>query len=145
MDFVVDTTLPANIVIGATGLTGLAQEIRTVLTTRKGSVPLDRDFGVDWSFVDAPLPEVQPRYVGEVARQVEKYVPRVRVLDVSFKSTTSGPAGRAAARDSEGGGAVGLLPAAHASAAEAGKDAAEGKLFPVVRVTVRKEFMDDFF
>lgn len=113
MDFVVDTTLPPNIVIGATGLTGLAQEIRTVLTTRKGSVPLDRDFGLDWSFVDAPLPEVQPRYVGEVARQVEKYVPRVQVLEVSFKSTVP--------------------------------NAAEGKLYPVVRVAIRPEYLDDFF
>lgn len=32
--------------IGATGLAGLAQEIRMVLATRKGSVPLDRDFGL---------------------------------------------------------------------------------------------------
>lgn len=68
MDFVVDTTLPAHIVIGATGLVGLAQEVRTLLATRKGSVPLDRDFGVDWSFVDSPVSAAMPRIVTEYAR-----------------------------------------------------------------------------
>lgn len=120
MDFVVDTTLPAGIVIGATGLTGLAQEIRTVLATRKGSVPLDRDFGVDWSFVDTPLPDVPPRFVAEVSRQLEKYVPRIRVLEVRFKPREQ-------------------------TTAQAASNAAEGKLFPIVKVAIRPEYLDDFF
>lgn len=84
MDFVVDTTLPARIVIGAKGLVGLAQEVRTLLTTRKGSVPLDRDFGVDWALVDAPVVDAAPRLVAEYARRIERYVPRVRVLSITF-------------------------------------------------------------
>lgn len=90
MEFIVDAMLPATVVIGATGLTGLAQEIRTVLATRKGTVPLDREFGLDWSFVDRPMQEAQPRYVAEVARQIEKYVPRVQVLSVTFKPLSDG-------------------------------------------------------
>lgn len=119
MDFIVDTTLPADVVIGATGLVGLAQEIRTVLTTRKGSVPLDREFGLDWSFLDRPLAAALPRYVGEVSRQLEKYVPRIKVLEVRFKPREQGTA-------------------------QAAADAAEGKLFPVVRVAVRKEYIHEF-
>ena len=48
MELTVDMGVPASVEIGATGLRGLAQEIRTALATRKGSVPLDRDFGLSW-------------------------------------------------------------------------------------------------
>lgn len=112
MDFVVDTTLPAHIVIGATGLVGLAQEVRTLLATRKGSVPLDRDFGVDWSFVDSPVSAAMPRIVTEYARQIERYVPRVRVRSITFAPAKDG--------------------------------ALEGGLRPVIALSIRKEFLDDF-
>ena len=112
MDFVVDTTLPATIVIGATGLVGLAQEVRTLLATRKGSVPLDRDYGVDWSFVDAPVTDAMPRIVAEYARQIERYIPRVQVRSITF--------------------------------APAKSEALEGRLCPVVSLSVRKEFLHDF-
>lgn len=86
MELVVDMAKPVAVEIGATGLRGLAQEIRTLLATRKGSVPLDRNFGVDWDYVDLPMPEVMPRMVAEIGGQLEKYVPRIRVKDISFSS-----------------------------------------------------------
>lgn len=73
--------------IGATGLAGLEQEIRTVLATRKGSVPLDRDFGLSWEFVDKPMTEAMPYMVAEIGQQLERFVPRIRVRDISFTST----------------------------------------------------------
>ena len=85
----IDTTLPAEIIINAKGLVGLAQEVRTVMTTRKGSVPLDRDFGVDFTVIDEPVNSVKPIYVGEVAAQIERYVPRVEVLSITFKPSPS--------------------------------------------------------
>lgn len=88
MQVVVDAALPAHIVVGATGLTGLAQEIRTVLATRKGSVPLDREFGLDWSVIDCPVQSFKSRYVADVSQQVERYVPRVKVLKVQFIAGT---------------------------------------------------------
>lgn len=87
IDFVVNT-LPAEVVVGATGLTGLMQEVRTVMVTRKGSVPLDREFGLDWSVIDCPVQEFRPRYVADVTRQIEKYVPRVRVVEVNFQAAS---------------------------------------------------------
>lgn len=30
------------------------QNVRTILATRKGTVPLDRDFGLEWEHVDKP-------------------------------------------------------------------------------------------
>ncbi|MFR8581099.1 hypothetical protein [Bilophila wadsworthia] len=68
MELTVDMSVPASVEIGATGLRGLAQEIRTALATRKGSVPLDRDFGLSWELIDLPLPESRPLLVAEIGR-----------------------------------------------------------------------------
>lgn len=72
--------------IGATGIEQLEQEIRTVLATRKGSVPLDRDFGLSWDFIDLPITEAMQRMIAEIATQLEKYVPRIIVRDIAFAS-----------------------------------------------------------
>lgn len=80
----VDMAQKAGVKVGATGLKQLEQEIRTLLATRKGSVPLDRDFGLAWDYVDLPLTEAMPYMVAEIGQQLEKYVPRIRVRDISF-------------------------------------------------------------
>lgn len=84
MDLTVDTTKPVAVEVGVTGLRQLAQEIRTVLATRKGSVPLDRDFGVSWELIDKPLPAARQVIIAEVARQLEKYVPRIKFKGIAF-------------------------------------------------------------
>lgn len=112
--FTVNANLPASIVIGATGLAGLAQEVRTVITTRKGSVPLDRDFGIAWDVIDSPIGSVLPSYIADVAVQIETYVPRVEVLSVEYQPASGG---------------------------DAAKEAADGLLRPVVTVRVRKEYL----
>ena len=82
----VDMAQRQGIQIGATGLAGLAQEIRMVLATRKGSVPLDRDFGLSWDHVDRPMGEAMQYMVAEIGQQLERYAPRIRVRDISFSS-----------------------------------------------------------
>lgn len=84
MRIVVDATVPARVVVNAKGIEGIAQEVRTLLGTRKGSVPLDREFGIDWTVVDAPVMSAIPLYVADVASQIERYVPRVAVESVTF-------------------------------------------------------------
>ena len=86
-DLIVDMSMPQAVIVGATGLGGIAQEIRTVLATRKGSVPLDRDFGLSWDFVDMPQPMAMQQMVAEIGQQLERYVPRIRVVDISFSAT----------------------------------------------------------
>ena len=92
MELTVDMSVPASVEIGATGLRGLAQEIRTALATRKGSVPLDRDFGLAWELIDLPLPESRPLLVAEIGRGLERCVPRIKVKSVTFRTDTSGAA-----------------------------------------------------
>lgn len=86
MQIMVDMAERRRIEIGAIGLAGLEQEIRMVLATRKGSVPLDRDFGIVWDFVDLPMAEAMQGMIAEIGQQLEKYVPRIRVMDIAFSS-----------------------------------------------------------
>jgi len=80
----IDMLQPRAVEVGATGIRQLAQEIRTLLATCKGSVPLDRDFGVSWNVIDSPLPEARQLLISEVAAQLEKYIPRIQFKGIEF-------------------------------------------------------------
>lgn len=56
--------------------------LRILYATPIGSVALDRDFGMDWSFLDLPLPTARARLESELIRKTQKYEPRVRVQEV---------------------------------------------------------------
>jgi len=66
------------------GIDEIAQNIRTILNTRKGSVPLDRDFGLSWDVVDLPGTRFLQKMKIEVVQQIEKYEPRVKVREVAI-------------------------------------------------------------
>lgn len=65
----------------------ILQNVRTILSTRKGSVPLDRDFGLTWEHIDKPLPTAQMMIRSEIVDAVETYEPRARVVSIDFDST----------------------------------------------------------
>ena len=88
MDLVVDIAPLRAVEVGTTGLRQIAQEIRTLLLTPRGSVPLDRDFGVSWEMIDSPIPAARQMYVAEVAAQIHKYIPRVRFTGIDFPETS---------------------------------------------------------
>lgn len=50
-----------------------------------GSVALDRDFGLDWSFLDLPIPAAKARLEGEIVQKTAKYEPRVRVREIQWE------------------------------------------------------------
>lgn len=77
---------PQKIQIGASGLAALYQEIHTLLATRKGSVPFDRDFGISWDFIDSPINFAKSAMVSELVTQLEKYVPRIKVMGIEFET-----------------------------------------------------------
>ena len=70
------------------GVMEILQNVRTIITTRKGSVPLDRDFVLPWDAVDQPLPVAQMLMRSEVIDAIERYEPRVRVESVEFLTDT---------------------------------------------------------
>lgn len=66
----------------------ILQNVRTILCTRIGTVPLDRDFGITWDHIDKPYPVAKSLMVAESIDAVEKYEPRVRVESIEFDETT---------------------------------------------------------
>lgn len=59
--------------------------LNMLYATREGTQPLDRNFGLNWSFIDKPLLIAQQEYAFEVIKKTREYEPRVKVQDVSYK------------------------------------------------------------
>lgn len=83
-EMVIDTGPLTSIEIMATGLREIAQNVRTILATIRGTVFLDRTFGVDPSIIDLPTPAAKAKYINDVIAEVEKQEPRVQVISVEF-------------------------------------------------------------
>ena len=58
----------------------VAQNVKTICTTPKYSVPLDRKFGVDANFLDQ----------AEIIQSIRKYEPRCKVKRISFEGNIDG-------------------------------------------------------
>ena len=63
------------------------QNVITICTTLKGSVPMDREFGISPALLDEPVNVVQARISSEIIEAVRKYEPRARVTEVSFRGS----------------------------------------------------------
>lgn len=84
--FNVSAATQAPIVIGATGMDEIVQNIRTILATIAYSVPLDRAFANRGDFIDAPSPYEAQRRMSYIVDVVEKYEPRVKVSQITFEA-----------------------------------------------------------
>ena len=60
------------------------QNVRTILTTQKGSVPMDREFGIDPDLVDLSSAMAQAKLTAEIVASVNRYEPRARVQQVIY-------------------------------------------------------------
>lgn len=67
------------------------QNIAVILSTRKGSVPLYREFGLNMDFLDKPIPVARVMMIAEVREAIERWEPRATVLHVSFAEHISEP------------------------------------------------------
>ena len=50
--------------------------------SRVGTLALDRDFGIDWSFIDMPMPSAKAMIEAELIKKTRKYEPRAVVKQV---------------------------------------------------------------
>lgn len=58
--------------------------LNLLYSTPAGTVALDRDFGIDYSFLDSPMPEAKAKYTKEIILKTKKYESRVTVNAVTF-------------------------------------------------------------
>lgn len=66
------------------------QNVRTILSTPRWSVPLDRAFGIDASMLDRPVPDAMAALSSEIYMALRRYEPRCRVKRVSFEGDLDG-------------------------------------------------------
>lgn len=70
-----------------TGLDDVAQCLRVILTTARGSDPLRPEFGSDiWRYVDHPIDQAIPHIVREVWDAVTLWEPRVTLERVTVRA-----------------------------------------------------------
>jgi phage baseplate assembly protein W len=77
---------PANVAYGLTGVPEVIQNVRTILTTRRGTVPLDRDFGISFDFLDSPINKTQAKAEQEIFLQLKRYEPRAVLKQIIWES-----------------------------------------------------------
>ncbi|MGL4308670.1 MAG: hypothetical protein ACRCRV_07240 [Cetobacterium sp.] len=61
---------------------GVLQQCRLILSTIRGTVPLERDLGMDPKAVDKPSNLLIPGLKVDIQQQFKKFVPRATVLGI---------------------------------------------------------------
>lgn len=74
----------------ATEIEEITQNVQMILATMKGTVPLDRAFGIDGRFLDEPTGVVQARAAAEITSAVNSQEPRARVKKIFFNGDLTG-------------------------------------------------------
>ena len=60
------------------------RQLSTLYKTRRGSIPMHRDFGLLWDILAESTPIFQTRFTVEVVTQTEKYIPEVTVDYIEY-------------------------------------------------------------
>ena len=58
--------------------------LQTLYGSRIGTLALDRDFGIDWSFLDQPMDVAKAMLEAELIMKTRKYEPRALVEQVKW-------------------------------------------------------------
>ncbi len=69
----------------------ILQNVAMILGTRKGSIPLYRDFGLPMNFLDRPLPVAKNLLYNEVYEALLAYEPRATLEEVGFSFSEETP------------------------------------------------------
>jgi phage baseplate assembly protein W len=67
------------------------QNVRTILATRRGSVPLDRALGISWDHLDAPMPIAKMHTMSDVIDALRVSEPRavIQAVDIGGSEGTA--------------------------------------------------------
>lgn len=60
------------------------QNITTIISTTRFTVPLDRRFGVDAGLLDSPIPVAQAQLSAQIIAAIQEREPRARVLEITY-------------------------------------------------------------
>ena len=65
-------------------LAELDRQLALLLSTREGTMPLDRAFGLNMDFVDMPPEVAKSLYTAEITKKTAQFIPEVRVQSVQW-------------------------------------------------------------
>ena len=65
------------------------ERLQILLSTPKGTVCYDRQFGIDISVLDLPLPIARVKYLAECVEAIKHYEPEVTITDTVFSYNKS--------------------------------------------------------
>lgn len=92
MSYTVSTADTKKIVLNETDyVDSVLQNVRMILSTWEGDVPLYRDFGINPELLHRPINAVESLLIGDITEKIEKYEPRATVMQVSFDATSAFP------------------------------------------------------
>ncbi|MEG1871197.1 MAG: hypothetical protein RR192_04290 [Peptostreptococcaceae bacterium] len=69
--------------IDPNSVNGILQQCRFILSTTRGTVPLERDLGIDPKAIDKPSNLLIPGLKVDIQQQFKRFVPRATVLGVN--------------------------------------------------------------
>jgi phage baseplate assembly protein W len=81
-----DVQLELDVNFSAQNQEEILRNIQVILTTPVGTVPFDREFGVDPDIVDLPVERAKNQYTIECIQKIKKYEPRANVKEVRFEN-----------------------------------------------------------
>ena len=79
-------SFPSSIVFGTTEILEVMQNVRMIITTPKGTQPLDREFGISPDFLDSPVLATRAKAEQECFLAIRKYEPRAVLKQIRWDS-----------------------------------------------------------
>ncbi|WP_409969625.1 GPW/gp25 family protein [Bengtsoniella intestinalis] len=92
MSYTVSTSTLEKITLNQSDyVNSVLQNIAIIISTRQGTVPLNRDFGLPMEFLDRPINVAKVLAYKEVSEAIEAYEPRASLVDIFFSGDLSNP------------------------------------------------------
>ena len=66
------------------------QNVRMILGIARGTVPIDRDFGLRTDLVDAPIGTVRALLTAYLTEDIPKFEPRAKLVSLEFRRSADG-------------------------------------------------------
>lgn len=69
----------------------VTQNLLLLISTRKGTIPMYREFGLPMTFIDKPTDVEEALIVSEITEAVEEFEPRCELKNIEFEPNASMP------------------------------------------------------
>lgn len=77
-----------NINLNAQGAEEIYQNLQVLYTTSEGTVPFDREFGINLDMLDYPIPLAEGKLIVEYTEKTKRFEPRASVKEVIFEHSS---------------------------------------------------------